>query len=634
MKNTLITVLFFTSNMVYAGNISIKAPSIAENGSVIPVTVIANNPINPGDILVIKGDEKVALKLSTDSNPIKEVSTRVRLKKSGNVSVSIARSDGSIDAAQKRVKVTVGASIKQSSSGSEKYVKRIKKGVVKLLFRNVMAADKYIKQVNLSTNHGMIKMQMTPILSEKPYLKIVGKYKIKTASIGIILNSGSKYTDAAGANDYTPKTLKNKEKWSWGNSWWESATVSEVKNKLDGGADIYDSYDKNSPVCHNHIGMTPLMHAAQESTPDVVKLLIDSGARVNHIAKDSAYKIRNCSNDDTALSLAATYNKSPDVINVLINAGAEVKTRHGYFQNTPLSKAVSNNNLQVVKALINAGADITTKDSQGESLAFEVMSNEDVDVVQYVLGKVKEDVDLLLLKAAQWNDNPKVIKLLLNMGANVNTMDDKGHTILMLASDNKNNSKVIKEILKHNKDLINNKDTQGNTALMYASGWGGSSSEELSVENVKTLLSYGADISISNDAGYSPLDAANAYHNDGNLGGKQNSKLEKLLKESMDKKGLFDLFKKDNPTAKDVVNAVKEKSNIYSTCKIKRGADFNKSVAIRLMKKGKYNKEKNYHPYKIIIGCRNNHGERIREVLPIKVFYSEDFSEWTAEKIN
>ena len=157
----------------------------------MPVSIVANNPINPGDVLIVKSDGKVALKLSTDSNPITKVSTRLRLKKSGNISASIIRGDGSIDTIRKRVQVAIGApSLKQSSNGFKKYKK---KGKIKILFYNVMAADKYIKQINLSTNRGGVKIYMTPVLSKEPYLAIYGKYKFKTASIDVKLNNGSKY---------------------------------------------------------------------------------------------------------------------------------------------------------------------------------------------------------------------------------------------------------------------------------------------------------------------------------------------------------------------------------------------------------------------------------------------------------
>jgi predicted secreted protein len=198
MKKILITVLYIVTSSIYADNISIKTPKIAENGAVVPITVIANSPINPGDMLIISGNNKVALKLTTNSNPITEVSARLRLYRSGSVSASIIRGDGSTDKVEKIVQITIGNSAKQSSNGSKKYRKKVKAGKIKILFSNIMATDKYVKEVSLSTNQGDVKIQMTPIMSQSPYISIKGKYKFKTASVSVSLNRGAKYTENEG----------------------------------------------------------------------------------------------------------------------------------------------------------------------------------------------------------------------------------------------------------------------------------------------------------------------------------------------------------------------------------------------------------------------------------------------------
>ena len=91
-----------------SNNIEIKAPDIAENGAVVPVTVNAN----------IKGIESISLFVEQNATPLTAVfnlapnalgtvSTRVKMGKTSNV-VAVVKAGGTMYAGRKEVKVTIG----------------------------------------------------------------------------------------------------------------------------------------------------------------------------------------------------------------------------------------------------------------------------------------------------------------------------------------------------------------------------------------------------------------------------------------------------------------------------------------------------------------------------------------------
>ena len=88
-------------------DIKIKAPDIAENGSVVPVTITSGM----GDV------ESIAILADSNNTPMVAsfnlngseayISTRIKMGKTGNV-IAVVKSGGKLYANQKEVKVTIG----------------------------------------------------------------------------------------------------------------------------------------------------------------------------------------------------------------------------------------------------------------------------------------------------------------------------------------------------------------------------------------------------------------------------------------------------------------------------------------------------------------------------------------------
>ena len=99
---------FNSTQLTESGDITIKAPDIAENGAVVPVTVNFN----------VKGAETVSIIAENNPNPLAasftltpdsggSVSTRIKMGKTSKVH-AVVKAGGKLYSASKEVKVTIG----------------------------------------------------------------------------------------------------------------------------------------------------------------------------------------------------------------------------------------------------------------------------------------------------------------------------------------------------------------------------------------------------------------------------------------------------------------------------------------------------------------------------------------------
>ena len=89
-------------------DIEIKAPEIAENGAVVPVTV-STKLANPESITIIaEGNQTpLAATFMLTPNTTGMVATRIKMGKTSNV-IAVGRSGGKLYSARKELKVTIG----------------------------------------------------------------------------------------------------------------------------------------------------------------------------------------------------------------------------------------------------------------------------------------------------------------------------------------------------------------------------------------------------------------------------------------------------------------------------------------------------------------------------------------------
>ena len=103
-----LSTLYGDSAPMESADIKIKAPDIAENGAVVPVTVSFNVPgAQTLDIIVEKNPQPLAASFKLNAGAGGKISTRLKMGKTSKVHAVIKAGD-KVHSAAKEVKVTIG----------------------------------------------------------------------------------------------------------------------------------------------------------------------------------------------------------------------------------------------------------------------------------------------------------------------------------------------------------------------------------------------------------------------------------------------------------------------------------------------------------------------------------------------
>lgn len=99
--------LYGSTSLAGSDQIKIKAPDIAENGAVVPVSVTTDLAAESITILAEKNASPLAASFILGSGTEGYVSTRIKMGKTSSV-IAVVKSDGKLLSAGKEVKVTIG----------------------------------------------------------------------------------------------------------------------------------------------------------------------------------------------------------------------------------------------------------------------------------------------------------------------------------------------------------------------------------------------------------------------------------------------------------------------------------------------------------------------------------------------
>jgi ankyrin repeat protein len=119
-------------------------------------------------------------------------------------------------------------------------------------------------------------------------------------------------------------------------------------------------------------GTTGLMFAVMSGSPEMAKMLLDSGAKVNTQSDQG----------DSAL-MYAVISPRQDIVSMLIEHGADVDagTREG---ETALMKAAKYGHLKTVELLIEHGADANAQDAEGFTALSKAKKNGYTEIVRFL----------------------------------------------------------------------------------------------------------------------------------------------------------------------------------------------------------------------------------------------------------
>ncbi|KAG3198516.1 hypothetical protein PC128_g5962 [Phytophthora cactorum] len=214
---------------------------------------------------------------------------------------------------------------------------------------------------------------------------------------------------------------------------------------------------------------------AAEGDLECLEEILDSGrVGVNDVDVDGF----------TALMVAAAEGHR-DVVRVLIRRGADVGVRTHELRSTALHFAAKNGDAEIVAALCECDAAVVDS------------------------WNVNADTPLIW---ACIEGRAEAVKVLLKHGADVNMLNQYGASTLLCAvmigedpeqdaESDKRRAEILAMLLEKNGKLVNFQDREGSTAMHLAASCG-------YLECVKTLLAFGADITLRNAIGQTPLEEA------------------------------------------------------------------------------------------------------------------------------
>jgi len=98
----------FGSDATTDGGVKIKAPDIAENGAVVPITISSDiKNIEAISVIVEKNPRPLAANFVMSSSSEGFVSTRVKMGKTSKL-IAVVKAGGKLHSGSKEVKVTIG----------------------------------------------------------------------------------------------------------------------------------------------------------------------------------------------------------------------------------------------------------------------------------------------------------------------------------------------------------------------------------------------------------------------------------------------------------------------------------------------------------------------------------------------
>jgi len=99
--------LFGTTTFAESGDIKIKAPEIAENGAVVPITISTGMAAESISVFIAKNPSPLACSFALGGSTQGFISTRVKMGKTSDL-IAVIKSGGKLYSTKKTIKVTIG----------------------------------------------------------------------------------------------------------------------------------------------------------------------------------------------------------------------------------------------------------------------------------------------------------------------------------------------------------------------------------------------------------------------------------------------------------------------------------------------------------------------------------------------
>ncbi|XP_041968079.1 E3 ubiquitin-protein ligase MIB1 isoform X2 [Aricia agestis] len=246
-------------------------------------------------------------------------------------------------------------------------------------------------------------------------------------------------------------------------------------------------------------GHTALQAAAQSGHVEVIRTLVEAGAEAD--AEDL---------DGDRAAHHAAFGDESAALRVLAAAGADLNARNRRRQ-TPLHIAVNKGHLAVVCTLLQLSVHPSLQDSEGDTPLHDAISKKRDDILTLLLD---HGADMTLtnnngfnaLHHAALRGNPSAMKIMLGKLPRpwiIDDAKDDGYTALHLAAFN--NHAEVAELLVRGGARLDLQNANLQTALHLAV-------ERQHTQIVRLLIAHGANLNICDKDGDTPLHEALRHH--------------------------------------------------------------------------------------------------------------------------
>lgn len=245
--------------------------------------------------------------------------------------------------------------------------------------------------------------------------------------------------------------------------------ISNINAQDIFNAAYYGNYDavklhvENNPdlvFASNNNGRYALEMAAQTGQVEIVKFLLDNGAKIN---QQNQYGV-------SALHMASIYGGSTGLIQLLLDRGAQINIRNSRNL-TPLNYALFGRQKEIADILLDNKAELEIENQDPHELLY-IASSSGIKRITDMLVNDKIDYSFkwengnTFLHSAAEGGLKEFAELAISKGVDVNSKNNYGHAPIHLAAAN-NNMNLVELLIQKGTD-INVETINGRTALHIA----------------------------------------------------------------------------------------------------------------------------------------------------------------------
>jgi ankyrin repeat protein len=266
--------------------------------------------------------------------------------------------------------------------------------------------------------------------------------------------------------------------------------VEAVKVLLSFNPDLEITFDEEGA----NKGFTALLYGTAGGNCEIVRLLLEAGANVNHQTENNNFALQYALKDSNEAMVRALMEYNPD-LNLVDNDG-----------DTALNCLNSSTSVAVVKLLVNGGLDIDIANKEGSTPLSKAVATQNVEVIKYLIAK-KAKVNIMggpsggPLHNACALANLELVKILVAAGADVNLVVPSGlGTPLQSAcvcndpADTDSQETVVRYLINEAKADVTTVGGKFGCAINTACGWSTS-------DMVKLMLEKGAKVDVADSLG-------------------------------------------------------------------------------------------------------------------------------------